>query len=658
MHHGLPPSSLRRVVAASLFLSLPLLAKPPAQNNTPTVNLPQSMVDASGNNWMVFQQGWFQTPGVNPIYGQSSQLQINGNQLGGRGGNRTRIDEKTGELLFELPHQGITVTRRVQLNKKEGYLRYIDIFRNSRPQEQSINVQFLSNLNNGINSAEIVPDPRKHDNNLACVATTDGPSCAVEIYASAGAKVTPNVEWEPGNNTITATFQLPIPTGKSVALLHIYTLSPTSDAGVNLVQSLKVSKILADVPLDIRKEIVNFVSANGMAGDFEVLRGNLLDIVELRGGDQYKGTLQIPSYRLNTFYGQIDLPADRVVGLINVGQFHPRQLLITSEGEIFGGHLTIPADTSSGNSQPATGNPSVPLLLSSGQLTQIPLSQISRIGYRKRPGEPEEWSLTKPMVLLRTGDRVQIDLPTHPVNVATRYGRLSLDPKAIASLVLAADDQAVHQIILADGSRFAGLVEADSFDMTLTGTHQPVKFPASAVSSIQFAPPQDAPVDAPTIDLTSNDKFIGTLAGQLQLDTSFDTLNIQASEIKHLAHPNPAAFDIQITLWDDSTFSGQLQQPDVPMKLSSGLTLSIPAAMIADYTQPSPTPSPATIDKIKSLAANLSAEDYKQREQAESNLLTMGSAVAPVLKDLKTTQPPEAQQRIDSILKQLEKKSK
>ncbi|HZZ42587.1 MAG TPA: hypothetical protein VFE58_06595 [Tepidisphaeraceae bacterium] len=636
-----------RLMFAVLIALVPslCLAKAPAPNtNGPTVNLPQSMQDSSGNNWMVYQQGWFQMQGNNPIYGQSAQLMINNNQPNNRGGggNRAHIDEKTGELIFEFNNQGLNITRRVLMDKKDGYIRYIEIVKNSRPNEQTVNLQITSNLNFGVNTAEIVPDPHKHDHNLAWIAASDGPSCAVEIYASKNAKVTPSIDWQPGNNTVTAVYPLTVPAGKSAAILHLHMLSSTSDAGVKYVESMKEAKVIADVPLEIRKMLVNFVSTNGMAGDFEVLRGDILDVVELRGGDQYKGTLQEPTFKLDTFYGKIELPAERVVGLINVGDFHPRQLIITSEGEIFGGHLATD---------------SLHLQLSSGQVTSIPLSQVSRMGFRKRPGEPEEWTLTKPMVLLRTGDRVQIDLPTQPISVATRYGKLTLDPKTVSSLILAAEDSGVHEIILADGSKFAGLVDGDSFDMILIGGKEEVKFPANAVARIQFSPPNDPDADAPTMDLVNGDKLVGQLTGEFKLDTSFDTLTINGAEVKRLAHPDPAGLDVQITLWDDSTCSGQLEQPDVPMKLNSGVTLTIPAALIAEYTQPEPTPSPAMIARITALVTSLGAEDYKQREQAETDLTAMGPSVARILRDLKPTQSPEAQQRIDTVLKGLEKKS-
>ena len=62
------------------------------------------------------------------------------------------------------------------------------------------------------------------------------------------------------------------------------------------------------------------------------------------------------------------------------------------------------------------------------------------------------------------------------------------------------------------------------------------------------------------------------------------------------------------------------------------------------------------IERIKALVTELSAEDWKQRERAEAQIVTLGPAAIGVLKQMSGNVPPEAQQRIDSILKQIEKK--
>ena len=354
-----------------------------------------------------------------------------------------------------------------------------------------------------------------------------------------------------------------------------------------------------------------------------------------------RGTINDENYKLTTFYGDVNLPNSQVIGLINVGQFRPRQLVITTDGQIFGGKLD---------------RDSVTLELNSGQMTQIPVAQIARLGYRKRPNEPEDWTFDKPYVLMRTGDRVAIAMPTTPVDVHTRYGELKLDPASVASIAFQSEDNGVHEIYLTDGSKFAGLVSADQFDMKLADGSQVVKFPASSVVRLQLSSKVAEEDDSlPTVSLSNEDQMVGTLTGSMKFDTAFDTIAMDGEQIRHLTHVTQGSTDVQVTLWDNTTLSGQFEQTEVDCKLLSGTTVKLPMALIGEYNQPLPMPSTASLEKIKAAVADLNADDWKQRDKAEQTLVSFGPAVIRPLLQLKPSQPPEAQQRIDSVIKTLKK---
>ncbi|MGB7157865.1 MAG: hypothetical protein WBD40_07350 [Tepidisphaeraceae bacterium] len=609
------------------------------------VNLPYSVNDSAGNQWFIYQGGWLQQQGNSPVYSQGAMLQINGNQPNTRN-NQARVDEKTGEVLFEnMQAQNFTVTRRILPMREEGTIRYIDVVKNPQGAEQQLNLTITSNINFGVQNAEMVADPKRKGQNLAWVAQTHGNNrTAIEVFAGKGAKVAPTINWQNGNNVVTATLQVPVPAGQEIAIMHLHATAASSAAGVEWVNGLKENQLLKAIPPELRKTIVNFVTGQSWIGDRELLRGDLFDVIELRGGDQMKGTLKEPSYKLETFYGNVELPVERVIALMNVGDFRPRQLLVTVDGEIFGGKLA--KDT-------------LAMELTSGQVTQVPLSQVTRAGYRRRAGEPEEWKFDKPFVMMRSGDRVAVAMPEQPFNVVTRYGPLSVDPKTLAAIVFQSDEHGVHEMLLSDGSHFAGLVNAPQFEMKLAGAggagggggEQVVKFPASGINRMQFVPEQPEVDDTmPTLKLVNDDELVGSLTGQLKLDTAFDTLTIDATQIRKLAHASDAGLDVQVTLWDQSIVSGQLQDGLLQCTLKSGLVLAVPVALVEEYDQPEPQPSSGIVDKIKETVARLNAEDWKERERAVNELTEMGSVVAPVLKSMRPSQPPEAQQRIDQVL--------
>jgi hypothetical protein len=638
------------IFSTSLFICLPLTsaqelairrASGPGHAMRGVQNLPYSTNDNEGNNWFVQSGGWLQSRGNAPIYQQGAMIMINGQQPTVPN-NQARWDEKSGELLIENLRAGqVTLTRRLFFNKDDAYVRYIDVLHNNQPQEQKVAVTIQTSSNYGVNNAQTIADSKKPDLQIGWVGQTGAGRCVVETFGGRGGKILPTVNWQQDSNQVQAQLQLSIPAGKDLAIMHIHSTAANVDAGSQFVTNFKSSKVMAGVPTEVRRIVVNFPASQSFIGEREVLRGNMLDVIELRGGDSLNGTLQAKSFKLTTFYGPVELPAERVIGMINVGQYRPRQLLVTRDGEIFGGQLDVQA---------------IDLQLSSGQVTQVPLSQVARVGYRKRVGEPEEWALDKPMVALRSGDRMIITMPSAPIDVLTRYGLLKLTPQSIAQIAFAAENSGVHEITLTDGSKFNGLVSAEQFEFTLPASGQKINVPSSTLARLQLnTSGADIDDQAATLNLANEDTLIGTLAGQLKLNTAFDTITVNAPEIRSLTRAKESGMDVQITLWDQTRLSGQLDEPAVTAALASGVTVKIPVPLIESYSQPQPQISSATEGKVKTIVEQLSADDWKLRDQAQNQLIAMGSAISGTLRQLRAAQGPEAQQRIDAILKQFEK---
>jgi hypothetical protein len=94
--------------------------------------------DNAGNQWRFYPGGWFQQQGARPVYSQAAMLTINGNQVNSNT-NVAKVDEKTGEIIFAgLVGQGVTVTRRILMDKESGYVRYVEVIKNTTGQEQTI----------------------------------------------------------------------------------------------------------------------------------------------------------------------------------------------------------------------------------------------------------------------------------------------------------------------------------------------------------------------------------------------------------------------------------------------------------------------------------------------------------------------------------------
>ena len=611
------------------------------------VNLPYVVADNSGNQWRIYAGGWMQQSGNMPLYSQGAMLTINGNQPN-MNQNAARLDPDTNEVVFEnMQVTGFVLTRRVFVDRESGLVRYIDVIKNGTPQEQTLALQISSNFNYGLQNGQAVPDPKRKGQDVGWVGQTHANGMAViEIMAGKGSRVAPAINNQNNNNNVVSAFQVPVKPGKEVALLHFHGTAASLDAGVQVVNAIKEKDLLKAIPRDLRKLIVNVAQAQSFVTEVEILRGDLLDVVELKTGDQFKGTLKETAFALETFYGPVQVPVDRVVALMNTGKFRPRQLVVTADGQIFGGTLK---------------KQTVDLQLSSGQVTQIPLQQVNRVGYRRRDGEVEEWTFDKPMVLMRSGERVAVKMPAAPLDVVTRYGKISLKPETVAAVLLQSEEHGVHEIHLTDGSKFAGLLAADALNMALEtagpgGAEQAVKFPTSSIARVQLVGKvAEADEATATLDLTNDDVLVGTLDGKLELATAFDTIAVSASEVKTLTHLADSAADVSVTLWDGTSLSGQVQGHALSVSLSGGGKMQVPLAMVVKYEQPQPQPSNQMIEKIREVIADLNADDWKKRDRAQATLVNMGPVATSILKKLRDSQPPEAQQRIDTVLKELER---
>jgi hypothetical protein len=157
---------------AALGQAIPRVRPVPGQPGM--IRLPYIVGDSQGNQWMIYQQGMLQMQGNNPVYSQSGVLTINGVQPNVQT-NMARLDDKTNELILEnMNANGLIVTRRLEFNMTEGYVRYIDIIKNPQPQDVQVNLQISSNVNFGVQSAAMVPDPRRKDQIVAWVGELAG----------------------------------------------------------------------------------------------------------------------------------------------------------------------------------------------------------------------------------------------------------------------------------------------------------------------------------------------------------------------------------------------------------------------------------------------------------------------------------------------------
>lgn len=648
------------------------------------ITLPTTVTDNAGSVWTIYANGMVQQQGGGiPIFGQLGQFTVNGNAAnanrlnmpngmignmpGGMaaaagGGASARIDDRTGEVtLSNLTVGGFIVTRRILVEKETASLRFADTFRNLTNAEKAAVINYSGSFNFGIQSSRLItpPDLKKSNQPLGWIGMTGNNRAIFSAWGLTGGKVIPRVNYPEGSNVLNVSINFQIPGNKDISVVHYHGSTDTLDKAAGEVSAARFSKLLPALPDAVRRSLVNLPARGAnLPDDLEILRGEQTDVIETTTGDLLRGSFQDKTFPLTTFFGKAQLPAEKVLAIVTLGRQRPMHLLLTSEGELFGGTLDLPALT---------------FQLASGQTIKLPITQFRRAGARMAPtpiaGADEPRMPRKPLLFLRNGQRLAIAAPTNAFDFASRYGPLSIPANKIVQLSLYSPTSPVHQVTLTDGSKFSAILTVPKFDLTLDGAvgSQSVSVPTPLIAALQPTAPGDddaSPTNTPQLRTLGEDLFVGSLTGTLQLDTAFETIDIPADGIRSIrrANENPETSttfsELRITQWDGTVLTGTPKSLTLPVNLASGLSIAIPVDLIAAFDNPKPRPSAAMAETIKVLIAKLNDDDFKTREQAQAQLLANGSSILPLLKEARETQPPpapEVQQRLDTLIGQLDK---
>lgn len=652
MRHSQSTIVICAVLAAAMLLpacglfSISAIAGPPPQPAvTQQVPLPYNFHDALGLDWPVQADGSIGA-GTADVFDAGGRLFVGGPECYTASAPTVALDAAQNVLIFPAANMsGLSVSRWVGIDVKEGFARWVEILENSSATPVKTQVRLTFDMGTAPSWNQPVMDDQKHAKQIG-LAVFDGMHAVGMVAAGRGTTMTPTFVVPPnGQQQVAFSWDVEVPAHRSIALVHLHVVRPSVKEASAFIGKNIESRALANLPPAITKIVVNFTAPSSMFGDIELLRGDLYDVVELVGGDQYKGTIEEPRFELLTSYGMVDLAAGQVLAMNNVGQFRPTQLLVTREGEAFGGILQTQV---------------LHLRLSSGQRTAIPILSVKRMGYRRQAGDPERFQYAHPMLSLRGGDRIAVQLPTDPIAVSTRFGDLVLNPSDIAALVLADPEQPMHQLILKDGTTLAALFAAPSLALRplTVGSLKPVNFSTSSIGRLQLvAKIEEPPAKSPMLALANGDRIVGSLSGTIALETAFDTLAIDGAEVARLKPSGTGPCEVQLTLWDDATVSGRLPGDVLSVELRDNLKLNVPASLIEEYTQPQPRAPASMVEKVRGLVAELGSDDWKRADRATMALGALGLKIAPTLGSMREGQSAQIQARIDRVLSELSPKS-
>src|SRR5258707_2602115 len=153
-----------------------------------------------------------------------------------------------------MPLAGLNVSRRVSVNAKEGWCRWIEVLENPTGAAVKTTVHVNFDLGGQVQSSQAFSDDKaKQQTGLAVF---DGNRGIAMLGAGRGAKVMPNYAPQQGNDQVDVTWEVEVPGHQTAAIVHIQAVRPSVDDANAFLQRSASQKFLENLPPDLLKAVV------------------------------------------------------------------------------------------------------------------------------------------------------------------------------------------------------------------------------------------------------------------------------------------------------------------------------------------------------------------------------------------------------------------
>ena len=609
-----------------------------------------TQTDGHGYRWDISGNGTI-SDGTNDAYDGGMQLQvtISGPSSSGSSSFTSFSTGKRSKDGMEVEigpwrYRNVNTYRRIFVNRKAGYCRWIDMFENTQSSAVSLSLRYYFNMgassqrtyttsggtNVGAKDWGIVTSGSSSSSSRPAVA---------HIFATRSARVKPRFQFSRGSDNLYYYVTLKIPAKKTVALCFFEAQRRPYESCTKFLKEFKPEKELRLVPAALRRLIVNMGGASLLVGDIELERHEKSDLMILRNGDASKGTIANTSFSLRASFGEVKIPAAQLIGLVSHSADAKVQMVLTG-GQVVAGELT-------------SGPIVFKLKLAGGTELKIPPSGLRQVAYRVSPEKPEEVVAKQSLVMLRSGPRLAFDDAEIELPFLTAHGQLKLSPGDLRFLEMDSPSGGLHRAVFRNGSTLAGLltVEEISLDLALG---LPLKTPRQRVARFYFANTPVGREALVTLKLRNSDVLYGRFGEkEWSVNNRFGDVKVATSAIASCEFSGASLGQVKLTLRSGTKLGGKLQGDYVKFKIDPGPMVKVFAGHIASAaggeapekpaTPTTTAPAPAAATEVgdkseigalqKRLAKVLASEDEVKKQLAEvrargAEVMARGAGVA------------------------------
>ena len=603
---------------------------------TKRVNFNWQTNDGAGFRWDVQYYGSI-GQGTNYAYSGGLYCQVSGSNITGNGVGW--INAAADEIeIGPYGSSNVNCYRRVKIFKDRGLARWLDIFENPGSADVTVPIAIYTCTNYTINRTVTSTGGGVFgQNDWAFVTKTSNAQTPALLHLVCGsrAKIRPTVQIQ--SNQIYVRYNLTVPAGKTVMLCYFESQGNSFEDHVKRMKTFRVSKMLRDLSPSVRRLIVNWSRTGGFDG-VDLDRAENTDTVIETNGDGKFGAITNKSFKIQTIFGELELPAEQVIGMAGEEGGGRIRVAMTS-GQIVCGRIA----TTKLLLRPSVG----------GMVLQIPLSRIRQWSFRISKQRPEDVPFSGPLAMLRTGDRLAFDGVNLELKFRTRHGTVDLAAGDLMNITMDNAGNAVHRATFLNGSFLGGFLEPEKLDLQLKIGSR-LKIPRDMISQMVFATEEKASPLLTRVVLTNEDELLGRLDVEtIKVTTDYGPMELRPCNIRALAFSKTHLGRVVMHLWDNSTHRGQLQRKYLTVRIMPGPSLKIHVGQLAGILRPQALPPEKVLKSVQRYVAQLGAESYKDREAAKKALIKLGKGIIPLLQKYMHNGDPQVRQSIEDIIEKL-----
>ena len=366
--------------------------------------------------------------------------------------------------------------------------------------------------------------------------------------------------------------------------------------------------------------------------DLGLRRSPFADLVLLAGADPVKGTITNESFSVQTAYGLVKLPAEKVVGMTARKDRTVELLLVDGQvvcGKFPAGKLNIK--------------------LPDGASRQIATDRLKLWSFKISKARPRKIVSLLPAAVLRTGDHLAFDTKGSAFKLRTPGGVVALAAKDLLEIAGGKDDKAKHTVRFTNGSILRGTLEPAEITPALAGGRKLTL--GREIVALRFSAEKSPVTWLTRVDLAGGDMLWGQIANEkLKFRTGDGLVEVRPADVKKLSMDGTGEGEADLALWSGKRLVGHLEAETIAFRISPGPKLAVAVKQIVGIVRATPFPPDRVAESVERLVERLGDDSYKVREQATKLLMTLGPPLRGFLEKHRDHRDLEVRERIKIIL--------